>query len=663
MAKNRLGMSFLLVNMLIVLSAPNVDAFTGMFCNCTEPQRKGIIDLGHLKLCNEPAIAVEPVPVSYDVIQIKGQEHQFSGYHCHSRRRGKKVDSFFFGGIDTQNIDEILPVSPDACWAMVTTNTCHGELMTVEGQSANYDYVPAAQWRYLRTTEITAINCHYQKVTLQSDCPSCPITSVFGVLASHRSVGFSVKSHHTYVWNATPIKKDVDCNITIIASGSGDLSKLAQNLPRNKSRGSRLRDTVLQLDFHLDNQHVLCNKEMAYDVIGHPALLVRILTKPKENATNKYTFKRRQAQTTNHTIRDFVHLKDANLSKDLKDFLALHLQFVQDSFNIRETQIANELTYANCQRDSLQFFQTSLLSQYSGVLAAQTMQLPLCSSATAYGNTVLIKQCKPVNVTFGAIITACGAQPTFENITIARDGWTLTNYIPCAWKNGLVRFNDALFEWQNQRWEKIIPTLSLMHHQFDNNYTEYDDNSAPLFAALQKESSIMQSLSEITAFLDEESITPTTHFSDFIKQEPKIGWLTSIVETIKHMFFWGGMLAAVATFGYLWYRLRVTSLLRVFVRAQLNRLQELRGQNYEIPLNPINAPVTPTMTIRRPLRRNDTPPLIAAPSPPHPHAQNQDLDKVITRKSAPDLTSDSLVTGYSVDNNPTMSVTWEDEQA
>lgn len=115
--------------------------------------------------------------------------------------------------------------------------------MTPDGLKmvSRYDYVPPPQWRWMRTTDNIALNCIYQQLTFTVDCPTCPIHSSSGILATHRPVGYSVKGHSTYVWDANIGNRNDVCNITVILSSTGDLSSIEQPSAQHHEGNSAAR--------------------------------------------------------------------------------------------------------------------------------------------------------------------------------------------------------------------------------------------------------------------------------------------------------------------------------------------------------------------------------------------------------------------------------------
>ena len=78
-------------------------------------------------------------------------------------------------------------------------------------------------------------------------------------------------------------------------------------------------------------------------------------------------------------------------------------------------------------------FQTLLLAQSNGLLAARALGLGLCERIESSGMAIILQKCPMETISITAKKTQCGYQPYFENqnnvsYTIGKDGWSFLSW-------------------------------------------------------------------------------------------------------------------------------------------------------------------------------------------------------------------------------------------
>ncbi|KAK4006750.1 hypothetical protein OUZ56_011908 [Daphnia magna] len=91
--------------------------------------------------------------------------------------------------------------------------------------------------------------------------------------------------------------------------------------------------------------------------------------------------------------------------------------------------------------------------------------------------TVLLEQCRRMNITFTTKTTRCGPQPRFNNFTIATNGWELATYRECYWREKYVKFHGKNHVYRNGTWTKAEATLIQPERDWPTTFRYDDDNT------------------------------------------------------------------------------------------------------------------------------------------------------------------------------------------
>lgn len=156
--------------------------------------------------------------------------------------------------------------------------------------------------------------------------------------------------------------------------------------------------------------------------------------------------------------------KDMREASDNATLLMQHHQFIEDSSLDRANAILAEIKKIYCGNLAVRKYTTFLLASQSGILAAQSLKLPVCSKVKPFGLNFLVQQCAVKNVTVLPRASKCGIEPVInENFTIAADGFSLHPFPPdgCYWSSNLFNFNGKTFYYNDTDWVEKLPTRHL----------------------------------------------------------------------------------------------------------------------------------------------------------------------------------------------------------
>ncbi|KAK4007541.1 hypothetical protein OUZ56_012699 [Daphnia magna] len=195
-------------------------------------------------------------------------------------------------------------------------------------------------------------------------------------------------------------------------------------------------------------------------------------TTAKNLTTNLLNEKRQLYQTSkNNTVTALEQILNTQVG------LATHVQFVRDKLTEQENDIPRIVRNTQCELVRTKRALATSAAQYDGCLASRILQLPECMNVQAQGETVLLKQCRAIRITFATETTSCGPQPRFKNFTIATNGWELAPYSPCYWRDHYVNFNGRHHVYRNGTWKKAEATLLQPERDLPTSFRYDDDNT------------------------------------------------------------------------------------------------------------------------------------------------------------------------------------------
>ena len=163
-----------------------------------------------------------------------------------------------------------------------------------------------------------------------------------------------------------------------------------------------------------------------------------------------------------------------NMSEFNKQFVhPLHEQFKQGLQVDHENKLAAESRQLYCEIAAIKKAQAISLSQTNGILAAATLDLPVCSRLKGLGQTILLQRCAQKIVNVSAIETECGFQPYFSynnmSYTIGIDGWSIHPFSECFWKSQYITLNGKTFKWKkiNNTWDWVQQSTTIHYSNLE----------------------------------------------------------------------------------------------------------------------------------------------------------------------------------------------------
>ena len=158
------------------------------------------------------------------------------------------------------------------------------------------------------------------------------------------------------------------------------------------------------------------------------------------------------------------HILSNITEEDLRILKQEHRQYVDHRLNENLNTLAEEVKEVYCQDLEIKKFQTLLLAQANGLLAARALGLGLCERIESSGMTLILQKCPMDSIAITAKKTQCGYQPYFENqnnmsYTIGKDGWSLHPFLDCFWTGPYVNLNDHTYTYVNGTWTREKPTI------------------------------------------------------------------------------------------------------------------------------------------------------------------------------------------------------------
>ncbi|KAK4027108.1 hypothetical protein OUZ56_016124 [Daphnia magna] len=287
------------------------------------------------------------------------------------------------------------------------------------------------------------------------------------------------------------------------------------------------------------------NTPRLVSIIGDEHLFISIPHLDDDSEESDYELPQRETTTLSNTSKNnTVTALEQILNTQVG--LAAHVQIV------RNTQ---------CELVRTKRALATSAAQYDGWLAASILQLPECMNLQAQGETVLLKQCRAIRITFTTETTSCGPQPRFKNFTIATNGWELAPYSPCYWRDHYVNFNGRHHVYRNNTWKKAEATLLQPERDLptsfrydDDNTHDYEPQANPAYDGIT--TSHMNIIADLAAAMAEQSMktginSSTAMRNIIVTAEEKTG-ITSYMswwETFKIIMFFIG-LAIISTIAF-----------------------------------------------------------------------------------------------------------------
>ena len=503
------------------LSIAQVDAHNMTACMCKRPQFLGAMEINRFGSCTLPDLKGSSQEVKYSLFSLRPQRDLFAGYACRFWKNVVKVDSYWTGSLDTVYYTEKIAATPQQCWDVINVHLCHGHGMTKDGSVWRYEARPTPDWRYRDTIIRESYNCIVEPVSLERATNSSAIRSVYGEVSYDAKAEAAVHHGVTFVWNKQPLAQTLPCKYHQLYSSVASIF--------NASGTERLRDPKYQVDFVIGSQVSACSNTF-YTVVGDHELAVQYDRIPPTLEPLRPKDQHRLDSLT-------AKYRDHVMVGTYLDVLGHHTQYVEDTFSIQLNKLGREVGFLDCLIETARVERVQVLSQFSGVLAAEALGFQDCHSLKSFGRTGLLYKCEPTQVTFTTFQDRCGPQPVYRNFTIAKDGRTLVPLTPCAWKDGIVNFGGTVHQYRDNNWVPVTPSIVAKSAQLQTSFnftTDQFDRYSSLFPA-EDSSNLFQLFGELDGLLTDGSFSTITEFTDSRKETAT----ASIFTTILHYVKWG----------------------------------------------------------------------------------------------------------------------------
>ena len=350
-------------------------------------------------------------------------------------------------------------------------------------------------------------------------------------------------------------------------------------------------------------------------IITTPTKVPELVQKPVQPAITSSTHNATEAKSNNN--------KEANTTKpDIVDaayiqslLSPLHNQWKQEIEVEHENLLATETRDLYCETLNLRRLQLITAAQWSGLFAAQSMNLGRCSRIQSIGVTLLLQECKIIPVTITAKETKCGFQPHLkykdENFTIGMDGYSLQPFQPCFWNSHFVSINGKTFSWNQEngtaQWVEQDPTIPIHSLNLVSEFKQiilkdYDYELKAHTAHEKHDFESINILSEIMGHM----------------QGAEVNSLTNLVYTEKKdldfnaMFSWTKVLKiCVAAIAILLFLGVIAKILQILIPRRRRQNNILNPEEEHVPMLQPSMPYQPVVLLTQPS-------VSAGPSAPRP---------------------------------------------
>lgn len=130
-----------------------------------------------------------------------------------SMKKEKIIDSFFFGGYNTEYKTTSVLVTEEECRKIIELKLCDGQSMQQEGKAFSFIRQPEIESAWWRTKTYTILNCEVSPITLKKDCLECPTFSPWGFLTNDDNTTKLIVQHRKIIWNKPALTAEQTCRI------------------------------------------------------------------------------------------------------------------------------------------------------------------------------------------------------------------------------------------------------------------------------------------------------------------------------------------------------------------------------------------------------------------------------------------------------------------
>ena len=275
----------------------------------------------------------------------------------------------------------------------------------------------------------------------------------------------------------------------------------------------------------------------------------KIDSSPKQQQANSTGG--RKLTTIVDKIEGSNHVLIHNMSADdLLRIENLHRQYLDHRINDNLNIIADEIKNVYCQDLDIRTYQTLLLAQANGLLAARALGLGTCERIESSGLALSLQKCTMETIVLKAKKTQCGYQPFYEtpfnvSYTLGKDGWSLHPFMDCFWTGPYVSINDKIYTYVNGKWRIEKPVIHLNKLHLINKFEELPANELD-FATIHHSAFDTHSLEQLNVFselLSRVQESNSESLSDLVMDVQSKNDMWDLTGWMKHIKY--GLLAFV----------------------------------------------------------------------------------------------------------------------
>lgn len=113
----------------------------------------------------------------------------------------RPVRTGFFENSDTTLQRKEKEISLTDCWFMVHAGRCKDRAPKKLRKVWSYHAKPQGNGAWCSATTYKVLNCKLEKLDLEQECETWPVTSVIGEISVARTSGYAVDARRTFAWS------------------------------------------------------------------------------------------------------------------------------------------------------------------------------------------------------------------------------------------------------------------------------------------------------------------------------------------------------------------------------------------------------------------------------------------------------------------------------
>ena len=406
---------------------------------------------------------------------------EIDAWSCLQWNATKTIKSFFWGSTDTTSGKIIHAVSPRECiLAAQPPFLCGNQHTETDGKTIKFVAEPKGDGIWMKTIQYSILNCLTKKIKLIRDCDTCQLMSPMGPLNASLSDQYAIINDITIIWSPPEIRQTNCKKYEMLSFGSANLT--------DTDSAGRLVDEKQQIEVQFDKIQVPsldnCDKTMKvyeniHEVLGIPDTFISFTSsKPKrkqrspkkqenlEDPPITTTIKPQSKQQQQPQIKPTVRIENY-LTKQAAETLFLEQrQFVEGRLTDQSNVLAHEVRQLYCMVNRMHRNLVAVLAQWSGLIAARSLNLDTCDQIKAEGEGLVLQTCAKKVMEVSVKDGRCGPQPVIideynKTYSLAKNGWSLVPYTECLWQTPFITMNAKIYMFKDNNWSECKPKIHI----------------------------------------------------------------------------------------------------------------------------------------------------------------------------------------------------------